>query len=54
MAITYCQAGFYYCDFSETNNEAFNLLIPLVLLPNVDPELYIQSKCESYEHQYKY
>ena len=54
IALTYCKDGFYYCDFSETNNKVFNLLIPLKVLPNIDTELFIKSEFQYYIHKYKY
>lgn len=43
IAVSHCTEGFMHVDFDETQNRAFNVIIPLMLVDGSAPELSIQS-----------
>jgi hypothetical protein len=46
IAVSHCTEGFMHVDFYETDNKAFNVIIPLMLVDGSTPELNIRSDRE--------
>ena len=55
IGVSHCTKGFQHLDFQDTNKKAFNLIIPLVLVPesNAELELCYGNTCGHYQYQYE-
>ena len=54
IAVSYCEEAYPHHDFVDTNGKAFNMIIPLEIVKEANPELIVQSSCSRYDGEYKY